>query len=100
MLTIENDAITVANIFPRKSAGVWFIKIVIPTAIVVPPTSPAKKRNVRRRGKLVVNVVNSVAMASSTILAIKNASYCNDQSSKGDNSRQDGSRCVHTGYIA
>ena len=71
MLTIENDAITVANIFPRKSAGVWFIKIVIPTAIVVPPTSPAKKRNVRRRGKLVVNVVNSVAMASSTILAIK-----------------------------
>ena len=82
MLTIENDAITVANIFPRKSAGVWFIKIVIPTAIVVPPTSPAKKRNVRRRGKLVVNVVNSVAMASSTILAIKNASYCNDQSSK------------------
>ncbi len=46
MLTIENDAITVANIFPRKSAGVWFIKIVIPTAIVVPPTSPAKKRNV------------------------------------------------------
>ena len=99
MLTIENDAITVANIFPRKSAGVVYQNS-DPTAIVVPPTSPAKKRNVRRRGKLVVNVVNSVAMASSTILAIKKLLIATINPVKGDNSRQDGSRCVHTGYIA
>ncbi len=56
ILTIENEAITVASIFPRNGAGAEFIKILIPTPIVVPPTRPAQKRIIRSVPKCVVTV--------------------------------------------
>ena len=71
MLTIENDAITVANIFPRNCAGALFINRLVPTPIVVPPTNPAQNRSISRRLKLEVNVIKSVSKPNSVILAIK-----------------------------
>ncbi len=72
ILTIENDAITVANIFPRKLGGALFINILIHTPIVVPPTNPAQNRSTSSRLKLDVQVVKSVSRPSSAVLIIKN----------------------------